>query len=120
MWEVGLECEDSMLVKQGDRPRGPTETMCSQSVTVGPTSLQRLFDVREAFKFSPGESQGYISFDLYQEEPYTALNNNTPCTATLPHAACLPDIQRQGLSQWRADSRKGWKLWGEKFKSGLP
>lgn len=58
VWEDGLECKELMLLRQRDGPRGPTETMCSQSVTVGPSSLQRLFDVSEAFKFNPGESQG--------------------------------------------------------------
>lgn len=62
---VTLECKESMLLKQRNWPWGlATETMCSQSVTVGCSSLQRLFDVSKAFKFNPGESQGYSSFDL--------------------------------------------------------
>lgn len=64
-----------MLLRQRDWPWGPTETMCSQSVTVGPSSLQRLFDVSEAFKFNPGESQGYAGFDRSQEKPYAVPNN---------------------------------------------
>lgn len=64
-WNVRSRCCE----RQRDWPRGPTETMCSQSVTVGPSSLQRLFDVSEAFKFNPGESQGCAGFDLSQEKP---------------------------------------------------
>lgn len=71
-----------MLLKQRDWPWGPTETMCSQSVTVSPSSLQRLFDVSEAFRFNPGESQGCTGFDLSQEKPYAIPNNKTFCTTT--------------------------------------
>lgn len=71
-----------MLLRQTDWPWGPTETMCGQSVTVGPSSLQRVFDVSEAFKFNPGESQGYICFDLSQEKPSAIPNNKTVCTTT--------------------------------------
>lgn len=55
-----------------------TETMCSQSVTVGRSSLQRVFDVSEAFKFNPGESQGCSDFDLSQEKPHAIPNSNKP------------------------------------------
>lgn len=81
-----LECKELMLLKQRDWPWDlATETMCSQSVTVGRSSLQRLFDVSKAFKFNPGESQGYSGFDLSQEKPYAISNNNK-----------MPAIQRVG------------------------
>lgn len=71
-----------MLPRQRDWPWGPTETMCSQSVTVGPSSLQRLFDVSEALKFNPVESQGYTGFDLSQEKAYAIPNSKALCTTT--------------------------------------
>lgn len=84
---VTLECKESMLLKWRNWPWGlATETMCSQSVTVGRSSLQRLFDVSKAFKFNPGESRGYSSFDLSQEKPYAiSINNKMPAIQTVGH-----------------------------------
>lgn len=66
-------------------PQGPTRTMCSQSVTVAPSSLQRLFfffDVGEAFKFNSREAQSFTGFDMSQEKRYAIPDNKTFCTTT--------------------------------------
>lgn len=82
VWITGLECKELMLLRQRSWPWGLSETMCGQSVTVGPSSPQRLFDVCEAFKFNPGESQGYTGFwsesgeTLFRCSQQDVLHNN--------------------------------------------
>lgn len=60
----------------------------------------------EDFKFNPGQSRGYTSFDGSQEKPYSIPHNKTLCMKT-KRLACL----RFKDSAASADSVGGGKMW---------